>query len=111
MALTDIMVALAAIQQRISADHPRHLVILNSVSSILMCVKISIVAKFVQLLIAKARAAGGQVITTMETGMHEEQVTRTIEHLVDDIIEISHENGKLRYFSTRKQQVMEGISA
>ena len=47
------------------------------------------------MLLAKIKNAGGSVLFTLEEGMHKPQDMITIEHLMQAIIHIKHENEQI----------------
>jgi hypothetical protein len=53
------------------------------------------VGRFLQVIIAKVKKAGGSVLLTLEEGMHDEKVIVTIEHLMDVIIHVKKEEDKV----------------
>jgi hypothetical protein len=53
------------------------------------------VGRFLQVIIAKVKNAGGSILFTMEEGMHDEKVVITIEHLMDAVIHIKKDAGNI----------------
>jgi archaellum biogenesis ATPase FlaH len=72
-----------------------HRVIFNSLSTVLMYSNPQTVGRFLQVIIARVKKAGGSILLTLEEGMHDEKVIITIEHLMDAIIHVKKEEGKV----------------
>jgi peptidoglycan/xylan/chitin deacetylase (PgdA/CDA1 family) len=53
------------------------------------------VGRFLQILIAKIKNAGGSVLFTLEEGMHDPKDMVTIEHLMQAIIHVKKEKEKI----------------
>jgi len=95
LALNEISIAISEIQRHFYKRNPSHKVIFNSLSTLLMYSNPQMIGRFIQLMIAKIRKAGGGVFFTLEEGMHEQNVIVTIEHLMNAIIHVKKENGKV----------------
>ncbi len=94
VALNEISVALAEVQRDLYRISPQHLIIFDSVSTLLMHTNTPTVGRFVQVITAKIKKAGGTIIYTLEEGMHDQQTMVTIQHLMDQIISVKLENNK-----------------
>lgn len=94
LALNEISVAVSELQRVFYRKSQKHLLIFNSLSTLLMYSNPQMVGRFIQMLIAKVRNAGGSVFFTLEEGMHEQNVIITIEHLMNAIIQTKKEQGK-----------------
>lgn len=94
VALNEISVALAEIQRELYQLNPNHLVIFDSLSTLLMYTNPQTVGRFVQVITAKIKQAGGTIIYTLEQGMHDQKTIITIEHLMDQIIQIKQEKNR-----------------
>lgn len=94
LALNEISVALAETERELYQLNPNHLVIFDSLSTLLMYTNPATTGRFVQVISAKIKQAGGTILYTLEEGMHDSKTTITIEHLMDQIIQIKQENNK-----------------
>jgi len=95
LALNEISVALSDIEKEFFRKGPKHTIIFDSLSTLLMYSNTQAIGRFVQVLIAKIKKAGGSAFFTLEEGMHNPDVLVTMEHLMDDIIFVKREAGKL----------------
>ncbi|MFH1668447.1 MAG: RAD55 family ATPase [Candidatus Woesearchaeota archaeon] len=94
LALNEISIALSDIEREFIRKNPSHKVIFNSLSTVLMYSNPQMVGRFLQVIIAKIKKAGGSILLTMEEGMHDEKVIVTIEHLMDAVIHVKKEEDK-----------------
>jgi len=94
LALNEISVALAEIERYFYKLDSHHLVIFDSLSTLLMYTNPQTVGRFTQVITAKIKKAGGTVIYILEEGMHDQKTIVTIEHLMDQIIQIKQEKNK-----------------
>jgi hypothetical protein len=53
------------------------------------------IGRFLQILLAKIKNLEGDVIFTIEQGMHDDKTIVTIEHLMDSVIEIKKEKNNI----------------
>lgn len=95
LALSEISVALSDIEKEFFKKSPRHTVIFDSISTMLMYSNPQAVGRFVQVTIAKVKNAGGSIFFTLEAGMHGKDVMVTMEHLMDAIFYVKHEKDKI----------------
>ena len=95
LAMNEISIAVSEAERKFIKKSEKHLVILDSLSTLLMYSNPQAVGRFIQVLIAKIRQAGGSVIFTLEEGMHDEKVMVTIEHLMNSIIHVKLSDGKV----------------
>jgi KaiC/GvpD/RAD55 family RecA-like ATPase len=95
LALNEISIALSDIERDFLRLNSSHKVIFNSLSTVLMYSNPQMVGRFLQVIIAKVKKAGGSVLLTLEEGMHDEKVIVTIEHLMDVIIHVKKEEDKV----------------
>ena len=96
LALNELSIALSSIQSEIYSKNPKHRIIFQSLSTLLMYSNANAVARFIQVLISKIKKAGGGVLFTIEEGMHDSQTITTLEHLMDGIIEIKKEGAQTK---------------
>ncbi len=95
LALNEISIALAQLEAELHKKNEKHTVIFDSLSTLLMYSNPQMVGRFLQCLIAKIRGAGGSVIFTLEEGMHDPKDMVTIEHLMNVIINVKKEEGRV----------------
>jgi len=95
LALNEISIAMSGAQKDFVKKHPKHTVIFDSISTMLMYSNPQAVGRFVQVTIAKVKKAGGTIFFTLEDGMHKPDVMVTMEHLMNSIIHVKHEKNKL----------------
>jgi KaiC/GvpD/RAD55 family RecA-like ATPase len=95
LALNEISIALSDIEREFIRMSQTHRVIFNSLSTVLMYSNPQTVGRFLQVIIARVKKAGGSILLTLEEGMHDEKVIITIEHLMDAIIHVKKEEGKV----------------
>ena len=95
IALNEISIALAQLEAEFHKISPKHTVVFDSLSTLLMYSNPQMVGRFLQILIAKIRQAGGSVMFTLEEGMHKPEDMITIEHLMQAIIHLKKEQDKV----------------
>jgi KaiC/GvpD/RAD55 family RecA-like ATPase len=95
LALNEISVALSDIEKEFFRKSPKHCIVFNSLSTMLMYSNPQAIGRFVQVVIAKIKKAGGSAFFTLEEGMHTPDVIVMMEHMMDYIVFVKRENGKL----------------
>jgi len=95
LALNEISISLAQLEAELYRLSPKHLVLFDSLSTLLMYSNPPMVGRFLQILIAKIKNAGGSVLFTLEEGMHDPKDMVTIEHLMQAIIHVKKEKEKI----------------
>jgi KaiC/GvpD/RAD55 family RecA-like ATPase len=95
LALNEISIALSDAEVEFIKKNPKHKVVFDSLSTVLMYTNPQTVGRFAQVLVARIKKAGGSVLFSLEEGMHEPGAIVTIEHLMDCIIEVKKEKGKI----------------
>lgn len=95
LALNELSIAVSDFQREFLKKEALHMIILDSLSTLLMYSNAEAIARFLQVFIAKIRNLNGEVIFTIEQGMHDEKAVVTIEHLMDSVIEVKKEGHKL----------------
>jgi len=95
LALNEISIAISKIEAEFYKLNPKHRIIFDSLSTLLMYSNPQMVGRFLQILIAKIKKAGGSILFTLEQGMHDKKDIITIEHLMSAIIHIKHEKDKI----------------
>jgi len=86
IALNEISVVLAQIEAELYKISEKHIVIFDSLSTLLMYSNPQMIGRFLQILIAKIKNAGGSVLFTIEEGMHDQKDLITIEHFMDALV-------------------------
>ena len=95
LALNEISIAMSEAQKSFVKKHPKHTVVFDSISTMLMYSNPQAVGRFIQVTIAKVKNAGGTIFFTLEDGMHKPDVIVTMEHLMNSIIHVKYEKNKL----------------
>ncbi len=95
LALNEISIAVSKIEAEFSKLNPKHRIIFDSLSTLLMYSNPQMVGRFLQIQIAKIKKAGGSILFTLEEGMHDKKAMITIEHLMQAIIHIKKEQNKV----------------
>ena len=95
LALNEISIAVSKIEAEFYKINPKHKIIFDSLSTLLMYSNPQMIGRFLQIQIAKIKRAGGSILFTLEEGMHDKKDMITIEHLMQAIINIKKENNKV----------------
>lgn len=95
LALNEISIAISKIEAEFYRINPKHRIIFDSLSTLLMYSNPQMMGRFLQVMIAKIKRAGGSILFTLEQGMHKKQDIITIEHLMNAIIHIKYEKDKI----------------
>jgi len=95
LALNELGIAISKTETEFYKINKKHLIIFDSLSTLLMYSNPQLIARFLQVTIAKIKKAGGTIIFTLEEGMHEKKDMITIEHLMSVIIHMKHEKNKI----------------
>jgi KaiC/GvpD/RAD55 family RecA-like ATPase len=95
LALNEISIAVSEFQREFLKKEMTHLIIFDSISTLLMYSNAEAVGRFLQIFIAKIKNLSGEIIFTIEQGMHDEKAIVTIEHLMDSVIEVKKEGNKI----------------
>ncbi len=79
--------------------------VFHSLSTLLLYNSPEIIFKFVQITGARLKTQGTTVIYLLESQMHDEKTINTLKHLMDEVMEFKHEEGKLKiYFQASNVQ-------
>lgn len=95
IALNELSIAIAQIEAEFYRINPDHKVIFDSLSTVLMYSNPQMVGRFLQVIIARIKNAGGSILLTLEEGMHDKKDIVTMEHLMSAIVYIKHENNQI----------------
>jgi len=94
--LDEISMAINNIQKEWQADHSYHKVAFHSVSNVLAYTDIMNVYKFLQILTAKSKRAGGVSMYVMDSGMRSEKEIESLKHIMSGSIEMKIEENYFR---------------
>lgn len=92
--LNGLTVALNRIQAQIIRAHEMHLVVLDSVSTLVIHVNAATTFRFLQVLTGRARRAGATFLFTLDQGMHTEAEVQMFRHLATGVLSVRGEPGK-----------------
>ena len=106
LALNEISIAISEFEREFLKTETPYTIIFDSLSTLLMYSNANAIARFLQILIAKIKNFGGNVVFTMEEGMHDPKDIATIEHLMEEITEIKKEKNKV-FFKEAGEDWME----
>ena len=95
LALNELSIAISEFSREFIRKKLGYIIIFDSLSTLLIYSNAEAIARFLQILIAKIKNFNGNVLFTLEEGMHDQQTIITIEHLIDSIIEIRKENNRV----------------
>ena len=95
LALNEISIAISKIEAQFHRINPKHRLIFDSLSTLLMYSNPQMIGRFLQVMIAKIKRAEGSMLFTLEEGMHDSKDIITIEHLMQAIIHIKREKDKI----------------
>ena len=95
LALNEISIAVSDFQREFLKKELNHLIIFDSLSTLLIYSNAEAIGRFLQIFIAKINNLQGDAVFTIEQGMHDDKTVVTIEHLMDSIIEVKKEGNKI----------------
>jgi len=92
------MSALALAVNKAAAEllqrHPKHRLILDSVSTLAAAVNAQTTFRFLQVFVGKAKRGGATSLLLLDEGMHTESEVQTFKHLVEGVLHLRGENTK-----------------
>lgn len=94
--LNGITIALNKQQGRVLGKHDEHLVIFDSVSTLVLYSNAQSTFRFLQILVGKARQVGAASLVLLDAGMHSDPEVQMFRHLCDGAIEIEADGSKTR---------------
>ena len=94
LALNEMSIAISDIEREYLRQNPKHSVIFDSLSTLLLYSNPQAIARFMQVMIGKIKNVGGSGVFTIEKNMHDEKVVATILHIMDGLIEFKKEDGR-----------------
>ena len=95
LALNELSIAISDFQREFLKKETPHLIIFDSISTLLMYSNAEAIGRFLQIIIAKIKNLEGDMLFTIEQGMHDDKTVVTIEHLMDTILEVKKEGNKI----------------
>ncbi|MFA5105703.1 MAG: RAD55 family ATPase [Candidatus Micrarchaeia archaeon] len=102
--LNDLSIAINTAMSESSPAFKKRAVF-HSLSTLLLYNQPEVVFKFVQVTGARLKSQGATVIYLLESEMHDEKAISTLRHLMDEVMEIRREDGKLKlYFQAARAQ-------
>ncbi len=84
--LAGMSAALHAVQQDLQRRHDRHLLVIDSLSTLIAHNEARPVFRMIQVLLGRARRSGATSIILMDEGMHSEAEERMFRHLMDGAV-------------------------
>ncbi len=96
MDLNGISLAVNEAQRRLQADHDHHILIINSLSTIIAYSDARTAFRFLQVMLGKDRRVGGTSLVMMDQGMHAEDEVQMMRHLMSGSIDVRDHNGKFQ---------------
>ena len=94
-ALNDMSIGIAQAMQTAFKRPENNRAAFQSVSTLLLYNNPEIVFRFVQITGARLKGAGASSMFLLESGMHDEKSVTTLKHLMDAVIELKNEGGRL----------------
>lgn len=88
LALNEISVALTELEGYFYKRNKKHKIIFQSLSTMLIYSRPEAIERFVQVIVARAKSAGGSIFFTIEEGMHDKKTLIALEHLVDGVMRV-----------------------
>lgn len=95
MDLNAVSAAVNGLQSRILPDSPQHRLVFDSISTLAAYTNPQTTFRFLQVFLGRARRAGATGMILLDEGMNTEAEMRMFRHLVDGVIEVKEEAGKL----------------
>lgn len=92
--LNGIAAAVNAAQARFVGEHPRHRLLLDSVSTLVAYTNPATTFRFLQVFVGKAKRSGATAMLLLDRGMHTDADVQMFKHLMDGVIEVKTEQGK-----------------
>ncbi|MFH1592125.1 MAG: ATPase domain-containing protein [Candidatus Woesearchaeota archaeon] len=96
LALNEISVALAELENYFYKKNKKQYVFFQSLSTLLMYSTPEAVGRFVQIITARTKNVDGSIVFIIEKGMHDEKVVASMEHLMDGVVEVDGRKVKVK---------------
>lgn len=94
--LNNISLAINRIHSKIVKDHEDHLLIIDSVSTLVLYGNAQATFRFLQVLVGRARQAGATTLLMLDHGMHSDAEVQMFRHLSDGMIEMRKDTDQAR---------------
>lgn len=94
-ALNDLSIGIAQAMQKLFKPEKKMRVVMQSLSTLLLYNNPEVVYRFTQITGARLKGSNATTLFLIEEGMYDEKIVMTIKHLVDAVIEVKNENGKV----------------
>ena len=95
LALNELSIAISEFGRDFMKKEINYEVLFDSLSTLLVYSNAEAIARFLQVLISKVKQLNGEIIFTLEEGMHDEKAIITLEHFMDSVISIKKDNKKV----------------
>ncbi len=92
--LNGFSMALNELSRKIMATHDQHLLLLDSISTLMAYGNGQTVFRFLQVFLGRARRAGASSLLLMSEGMHTEAEVQMIKHLMTGCVELRQETSR-----------------
>lgn len=94
MDLNGLSVAVNRVQKDIVPKHDHHLIVLDSLSTLIANANAQTVFRFLQLFIGRTRRVGAVHLALMDAGMHSDAEVQMFKHLMTGVIHFRDNQGK-----------------
>lgn len=91
--LNAISLAMNRIHGKLVAKHEDHLVVVDSISTLVLYGNAQATFRFLQVLVGRARQAGATTMLMLDHGMHSDAEVQMFRHLVDGVIQMRDGKG------------------
>ena len=92
--LNAVSLALNQIHAQVIKNHDNHVLVLDSVSTIVLFGNSQATFRFLQILVGRARQAGATTFLLLDHGMHSDAEVQMFKHLADGVVMLRTEGGK-----------------
>ena len=95
LALNELSIAISDFGREFAKKEASYSVIFDSLSTLIIYSNAEAVARFLQILISKVKQLNGNILFTIEEGMHDEKAITAIEHFMDSIVKVKKGGNKV----------------
>ena len=95
LALNEISIAISEFGREFMKKETDYEILFDSLSTLLIYSNAEAIARFLQVLISKVKQLNGDILFTLEEGMHDEKAIMTIEHFMDSVVDVKKEGKKI----------------
>ncbi len=92
--VNNISIALNRVHGQIVDDHPEHLMVMDSASTLVLYGNAQATFRFLQVLIGRGRQAGATSVILLDQGMHADAEVQMFRHLADGTVEMRSDGDK-----------------